>query len=56
MNKVYCKDGNSKTKSKMYCKDHFLKRHGREPNITDTAHLGLCSDCHPQHPDREVQQ
>ena len=37
--KTYRKDGNNKTKGKTYCKEHFIEKYGREPNILDTAHL-----------------
>lgn len=42
MDKVYKKEGNSKPKGKhKYCKVHFIKKYGREPNILDTAHFGI---------------
>jgi len=45
MNKTYLKDGNSNRKGKKYCKEHFIKKHGREPNILDTVHFGTCPIC-----------
>lgn len=45
MEKVYRKDGNTKTKGKKYCKKHFIKKYRREPNIMDTAHIGTCHVC-----------
>lgn len=45
MSKVYKKDGNNNSRSGKYCKEHFIKRYGREPNILDTAHFGTCTDC-----------
>ncbi len=43
MTKTYRKDGNSKTKSRTYCKEHFIEKYGREPNISDTVSLFSCS-------------
>jgi len=46
MEKIYKKDGNNNSKSKKYCKFHFIERYNREPNILDTAHIGSCHDFH----------
>lgn len=42
MAKTYRKDGNNNSKGKTYCKEHFIEKYGREPNILDTAHLRSC--------------
>lgn len=40
--KTYRKDGNTKTTGKTYCKEHFIEKYKREPNILDTAHFYSC--------------
>ena len=46
MNKTYRKDGNNSnvnSKRVTYCKEHFIEKYGREPNILDTVHFLPCS-------------
>jgi len=45
MEKLYRKDGNSNIRERKYCKKHFIEKYGREPNISDTVHLGTCQKC-----------
>jgi len=45
--KVYKEKGNSKQVKKKYCMEHFIKRFGRHPNISDVATFGACDDCKP---------
>lgn len=46
--KIYKKDGNSKKVKTGFCKEHFIERFGREPNINDVATFGACNDCKPR--------
>jgi len=41
--KTYRKNGNQSRSNTTYCKDHFIEKYGREPNILDTAHFYSCS-------------
>ena len=45
MVKTYRKDGNSTGKGLTYCKKHFIKLYGRDPNINDTAYFSTCPKC-----------
>jgi len=45
MEKVYRKNGNSTSRGNPYCKKHFIEVHKREPNIADTATIGVCRKC-----------
>ena len=44
--KTYQKDGNSGNKRPVYCKEHFIEKYGREPNILDKVSLLICSNFH----------
>lgn len=41
--KTYRKDGNKTMHNATYCKDHFIEKYEREPNIEDTAHFLSCT-------------
>ena len=45
MEKVYRKNGNSTSRGNPYCKKHFIEVYKREPNITDSATIGVCRRC-----------